>query len=66
MNNRLLTTIEAAEYLALGKQTIERWRLTGEGPKFVKMGGAVRYRLEDLDAFVAGNLVQTTAEGMKK
>ena len=66
MNNRLLTTIEAAKYLALGKSTLERWRLTGEGPKFVKMGDAVRYRLEDLDAFVAGNLVQTTAEGMKK
>lgn len=66
MNNRLLTTIEAAEYLALGKQTIERWRLTGEGPKFVKMGGAVRYRQEDLDAFISENIKRTTAEGIKK
>jgi len=66
MANHLLTTIEAAEYLTMSKPTLERWRLTGEGPKFVKMGDAVRYRPADLDAFITGNIVQTTAEGMRK
>ncbi len=66
MTNRLMTTIEAADYLTLSKPTLERWRLTGEGPKFAKMGDAVRYRQEDLDAFVSESIVKTTAEGMKK
>lgn len=66
MTNRLMTTIEAADYLTLGKTTLERWRLTGQGPRFAKMGDAVRYRQEDLDAFVFENLVKTTEEGMKK
>ena len=66
MTNRLMTTIEAADYLTLSKPTLERWRLTGEGPKFAKMGDAVRYRQEDLDAFIFENIVKTTAEGMKK
>ena len=66
MTNRLMTTIEAADYLTLGKTTLERWRLTGQGPRFAKMGAAVRYRQEDLDAFVFENLVKTTEEGMKK
>jgi excisionase family DNA binding protein len=66
MTNHLLTTIEAAEYLTMSKPTLERWRLTGEGPKFVKMGDAVRYRPADLDAFIAENVVQSTAEGARK
>ncbi|HBS49287.1 MAG TPA: DNA-binding protein, partial [Rhodobacteraceae bacterium] len=33
--------------------TLERWRWTGEGPKFIKLGGRVIYRFEDVEAFEA-------------
>lgn len=51
----LLTVNEAAAYTRLSKITLNRWRLTGEGPVFVKMGGAVRYAKADLDAFIAAS-----------
>ena len=50
---RLLTTRQVAEWLGVGHQTLERWRGRGEGPPFVRLPGrAVRYRGEDVQAFV--------------
>jgi predicted site-specific integrase-resolvase len=31
-------------------RTLERWRWTGAGPRFLKVGGRVIYRLEDVEA----------------
>lgn len=42
---------EAAEYLGLQAKTLQRWRWRGDGPIWHKIGGAVRYRQADLDAF---------------
>ena len=39
----LLTTREAAERLGLSPRTLERYRVTGEGPRFRKIGRWVRY-----------------------
>jgi len=60
--NELMNTREAASYLRLGKPTIERFRMTGEGPAYLKLGGAVRYRRCDLDAWLESRLIQSTAE----
>lgn len=42
---------EAAQYLGLEPQTLTRWRTAKKGPRFYKVGGAVRYTVEDLEAF---------------
>ena len=53
--DRLLTTEEAAARLGLKRHTLEVWRVNGGGPVFRKLGGrAVRYRPQDLEAFVEG------------
>lgn len=62
MNTDILTTKEAADYCRLGKPTLERFRVTGAGPRFVKLGGAVRYRRCDLDAWLASRVVASTSE----
>ena len=62
MANDLMNTREAAVYLRLSKPTIERFRITGEGPAYLKLGGAVRYRRCDLDAWLESCLVQSTSE----
>lgn len=49
---RLIDTAAAAEMLALSSGTLENWRVHGEGPPFIKIGRAVRYRLSDLDAWI--------------
>ncbi len=48
------TDIQTAELLGVSVATVRRWRLTGQGPKYRKFGGAVRYFAEDIDAFIAG------------
>ena len=45
------TTKEAARYLRMAESTLEKWRVTGDGPVFVKLNKSVRYRKPDLDRF---------------
>lgn len=32
-------------------RTLQRWRASGKGPPFLQLGGAIRYRLADIEAF---------------
>jgi excisionase family DNA binding protein len=48
------TDIEVAEYLAVSVSTVRRWRLTGGGPRWIRIGGSIRYPFTDLEAYVAG------------
>lgn len=57
----ILDTPEAATYIRLSKPTLERLRLTGEGPPYAKLGKAVRYRRADLDAWLASRLIRSTS-----
>lgn len=54
-----LTTKEAAEYIGLAAGTLENKRLAGEGPRYGRHGrkGGIYYRVVDLDAYLADNLV---------
>ncbi len=51
----ILTIDQAAAYLAIPKATLYTWRTrrVGFGPRAVKLGGCLRYRRSDLDAWVA-------------
>src|SRR4051794_9193795 len=50
-----LTTCEAAFYVRLSRQFLEgaRYRADGSGPSYLKVGRAVRYRRQVLDAWMA-------------
>jgi len=63
MTPNILDTPEAATYLRLSKPTLERLRLKGDGPRYAKLGKAVRYRRADLDAWLASRLIHSTSEG---
>ena len=52
---RVLRTPEAAEYLGLAASTLEKKRLTGGGPRFVRLGRAIGYDFADLDAWLDGH-----------
>jgi excisionase family DNA binding protein len=61
-DTHLLTPDDAAAYLgALPVRTLERWRYAGTGPAFVRVGKHVRYRLADLDAWIAERRVDPQA-----
>lgn len=58
---RHLTTGELAERLGggLSPETVKRWRRTGDGPKFIRVGRHVRYRLADVEAWEKSLVVQS-------
>ena len=60
MSTRHLSQIELAARWNLSPRTLERWRFTGEGPQFVKLGGRVVYRLEDIEAYEAEQIRQAS------
>jgi hypothetical protein len=53
----LLTSREAASILHLSERTLERWRVAGIGPRFVRLNHSIRYRQQYLDAHVAARVV---------
>jgi hypothetical protein len=46
----------AADLLNVSVRTLQAWRVRGGGPRFVKLGRAVRYTLADLESFVYSQL----------
>jgi excisionase family DNA binding protein len=52
--SNLLTIEQAAGYLGISKHTLNSYRWDDEkgGPAYIKMGGKVAYRIEDLDSWV--------------
>jgi len=58
-----LRTQEAADYLRIARSTLEKYRLSGEGPLFSRVGKrVVIYRLADLDAWVGSRSSQSNNE----
>ena len=50
---RILRTSQAAQYVGLSPSTLEKKRLTGGGPRFIRLGGrAVGYDIRDLDSWL--------------
>jgi hypothetical protein len=57
-----LNTRAAARYIGLSKSTLEKARVYGGGPPFVRVTArAIRYRIEDLDAWMSQRLVLNTS-----
>jgi hypothetical protein len=46
-----LNQIELARRWRLSHRTLERWRWLDQGPTYLKIGGRVVYRLEDVEAY---------------
>jgi len=49
----LLTTSAAAEHIGKSASWLNKTRMSGTGPIYLKLGGSVRYTLPDLDAWMA-------------
>ncbi len=54
-NNTLETLLnehDVARITALSLATVRRWRLLNQGPRYIKLGFSVRYRSDDLAAWL--------------
>jgi predicted site-specific integrase-resolvase len=61
MTVRHLNQIELAARWNISHRTLERWRWSGEGPRYIKIGGRVVYRLEDVEDYEKEQLRASTA-----
>ena len=58
-----LNTPQAAAILGLSPRTLERYRVTGEGPVFAKLGRRVCYARADIENWVARRRKRSTSDG---
>jgi excisionase family DNA binding protein len=53
---------EAAALLRLSERTLERMRVTGDGPPFVKAGRRVLYQQTDINEWIAARVRTSTSD----
>ncbi len=49
--DRLLSADEVAEHLGVKKQTLYRWRMEGKGPRAIRIGKFLRWKMSEITAF---------------
>jgi hypothetical protein len=59
---QLMDEKATAALLHVSVKALQGWRYRGAGPRFVKVGRCVRYRLEDLQTFVLAALRTSTSD----
>ena len=57
-----IDTTRAAARIGLSRSTLEKLRVYGGGPPYLKLGRLVRYRAHDLDTWLAERVVANTSE----
>ena len=62
MADEFLNQVHLARRWHISPRTLERWRWTGEGPAYVKIGGRVVYRLDDVQAYENGRRFESTVQ----
>jgi excisionase family DNA binding protein len=50
--NALLSPQQLADYLGIPLATVYRWRYEGTGPRGIKVGKHVRYRQQEVEAWL--------------
>jgi hypothetical protein len=59
-NNR--NTLEAAGFVGVSPRTLEKWRIGGDGPPYLKLGTRVVYSEEDLVRWLDTHRLRSTSE----
>ena len=60
-DGKLLDTQEAVAWLGLSPGTLERYRVSGEGPGFRRLGARLHYPLCELEVWASARRVSTPA-----
>jgi predicted DNA-binding transcriptional regulator AlpA len=60
--SNLLSQRDAATMLGLSPRTLERFRCTGFGPRFHKIGRRVLYRSADVETWIASRVRTSTSD----
>src|SRR3954451_9552851 len=63
---RYLRSTEAGRYLGVSKGFLEKLRMVGGGPKFLKLGRKVAYERQALDAWLDARRLEVTPRVNRK
>lgn len=63
---RYLRTPDAAVHLGLSARTLEKHRIYGTGPQYLKLGGRVVYTIADLDAWAENGRRRSTSDPARR
>jgi predicted DNA-binding transcriptional regulator AlpA len=58
----LLSTADVADFLGVSASALNKWRLTGSGPRFIRLGSRIAYRPAEVDAFIESRSCRSTSE----
>jgi hypothetical protein len=58
----LVKPAEVAAKLNVGENTLAKWRLSGRGPAFVKVGARVMYDAATVEAWIASRVRNSTSD----
>ena len=56
MEIKHLNQFDLAQRWRISPRTLERWRWLDLGPRYLKIGGRVVYRIEDIEAYEAAKM----------
>jgi hypothetical protein len=56
MELRHFNQVQLARRWSLSPRTLERWRWLKQGPPFLRVGGRILYRVEDIEVFERARL----------
>ena len=62
MSVKHLNQIDLSRRWSISPRTLERWRWIGQGPRYIKIGGRVIYRVEEVEAFEAQQTRGSTSD----
>ncbi|MCE2474822.1 MAG: helix-turn-helix domain-containing protein [Alphaproteobacteria bacterium] len=61
-SHHYMNTREVADLLGLSPRTLDRYRVSGDGPAFHKFGNRVRYLRADVEAWASKRRRQSTSD----
>ncbi|MFE7837345.1 helix-turn-helix transcriptional regulator [Streptomyces sp. NPDC057474] len=61
ITTKLAAPEEVADFLGLPIATLAQWRYLGKGPRWIKVGRHVRYRVSDVEQWLSQNASGGTA-----
>ena len=64
-SDHLLDEAAVAKRLLVKPKALQAWRVRGGGPAFVRVGRLVRYRPDDVEAWIESRTVRSTSEARR-
>ena len=59
---KLITAKDLSRHLNVAENTLAKWRIRGEGPKFIRVQRRISYHPDDVLAWLAQNTFSSTTE----